>query len=81
MGWDGLLPALTAHLHDIVVHFNTSALHDAKVPLKVALASVVVRNGAVRGAVEENTSAGVVLDHVVVHLRTACRHGQARTGG
>lgn len=55
------------HLHDVVVNLHARGLHDAEVSLQVAPARVVVRHGVVRGAVEEDAGASIVLDEVVIH--------------
>lgn len=64
------------YLHDIIVDLDARALYDAEVSLQVTPAGVVVSFGVVRGAVEENAGASVVLHEVVVHNRP--KGGQAK---
>ena len=63
------------YLHNVVVDFRSHAFHDAKVSLEIPPAGVAVRDGVVRGPVEEDANAGVVL-HQVVGDQSTGRHSE-----
>ena len=66
-------PVNNTYLHRVVVDGNPDTLENAKVSLQVAPRNVVVGVGVVRGAMEEDARASVVLHHVVVNEGAACK--------